>query len=80
MYMVHVCFMDVVVTVWESVVAIKDHNDILGAAAQILHVAQITGGDLLPGLMLFPLHHVEKPSTINYEGAAGLVSQVKQIS
>ena len=55
----------------------KDHNDLLEAVAQILHVAQVTVGDLLPGLMLFPVHHVEKPSAINYEGAAGLVSLVK---
>ena len=50
--------------------------DLLGAAAQILHVAQVIVGDLLPGLMLLPLHHVDKPSAINYEGAAGLVIQV----
>jgi len=57
---------DVVVIFWQSAVAIKDHNYLLGAAAQTLHVAQVTAGDLLPGLM-FPLHHVEKPSAINHQ-------------
>ena len=49
---------DVVVIFWWWVVAIKYHNDLLGAAAQIRHVDQVTVGYLLPGLMLFPLHHV----------------------
>ena len=65
---------------WWSAVAIKDHNDLLGAAAQMMHIVQITVCDLLPGLLLFPLHHVEKPSTINHQRAAELVSQVKWIS
>ena len=70
---------DVVVTFRRSAVASKGHNDLLGAAAQTLHIAQVTLGDLT-GLMLFPLHHVEKRSAINHQGATGLVGEVKWIS
>ncbi|KAF3858871.1 hypothetical protein F7725_012072 [Dissostichus mawsoni] len=54
--------------------AIKDHNGLLRAAAKTLYVAQVTVGNLLPSLTLFPLYHVEKPSAINYKSGAGLVS------
>ena len=70
---------DAVVIFWRSAVSIRDHNDLLEAAAQTLLVTQVTIGDLLPGLMLFPLDHVQKPPTISHQDVTGLVSEVKWI-
>ena len=63
------CTSDVVVIFLGFVVAIKDYNCFLAAVSQTLR-------DALPGLLL-PLHHVEKPSPINHQGAAGLIIEVK---
>ena len=70
---------DVFVIFWRSAIAIKDHNCLLRANPQLLHITQVTVGDLLLGL-LFPLHHLEKTSAINHHGVAGLVIEVKWIS
>ena len=40
--------------------------------------ADLTVGNLLPSLTLFPLYPVE-PFAINYKSGAGLASQVKRI-
>ncbi len=71
---------DVVMIFWRSAIAIKDHSDLLRVTAETLQVSQVTVGNLLPTLTLFPLHHVEKPATINHQSGGGLVSEVKRIS
>ena len=70
---------DVVVIFWRADIAIEDHSDLLRPTAETLHVAQVTVGNFLPSLTLFPLHHVEKPSAINHQTGAGLVSEVERI-
>ena len=43
------------------------------------YVVQVTVGDLLLSMTLFPLHHVEKPSAVNLQTEAGLISVVKRL-
>ena len=49
---------------WWAAVAIENYSDPLRMTAKALHIPQVTVSNLLPSLTLFPLHHVEKPSTI----------------
>ena len=73
------CTPDVVMILRRAALAIEDHSDLLRVPAETLYIAQVTVGNLLPSLTLFPLHHVEQPSTINHQTGAGLVSEVKWI-
>ena len=73
------CTPDVVMIFWRAAIAIEDHGNLPRVPAEALHIAQVTVGNLLPSLPLFPLNHVEKPSTINHQTVARLVSEVKWI-
>ena len=55
---------DVVMIFCRAAIAIEDHSDLLRETAETQHIVQVTVGNLLPSLTLFPLHHVEKPSAI----------------
>ena len=70
---------DVVMIFWRAAIAIEDHSDLLRVPAETLNIAQVTVGNLLPSLALFPLHHVEKTSNMNYQTGAGLVSVIRWI-
>jgi len=62
---------DVIMIFWRAAVAIKNHTNFLKASAKKLHVGEVTFGNLLPSLTLFPFHHVNKPSIINYQTGTG---------
>jgi len=70
---------DVIMIFWQAAVAIKDHNSLLRASAKKLHIGEVTVGNLLPSLTLFPFHHVNKPSNINYQTGTGLPCEVEWI-
>ena len=50
---------DVIVNFWQAVIAVEDHKDLLRVTAQKLHIVQVTVGNLLPSLTLFPFNHEE---------------------
>ena len=62
-----------------ATITIEYNNYIVRVTAKMLHVAKITGCNLLQSLTLFPLHHVEKSSAINNETEAGLVDEVDRL-
>jgi len=49
-------------------------------SSKILNIAKVAGSDFFASLTLFPLHHVQKPSTIHHQTGVGLVSKVEWIS
>ena len=58
---------DVIIIFCQAVITIKDNSDLLRVFAKTLHTAEVVVSDLLPSLTLLPLHHVQKPSTINHQ-------------
>jgi len=74
------CTPNVIMIFWQVFVTIKLHCNLLSVLVKILYIAQVTVSNFLPSMALFPLHHVEKPSTTHNQTGARPVSGVDWVS